>query len=134
MKYRVIRTFGIVLAAAIVLASTAIAQTACNVVYTISPQNSSAFGAAITIQNTGTTALSSWTLTWAFANGQTVSSLWNGIETESGANVTVKNESYNGSIAANGTLTGIGFNGTWNGITNAIPTAISLNGTACTVN
>ena len=33
------------------------AQTACNVVYTISPQNTSAFGAAITIQNTGTTAL-----------------------------------------------------------------------------
>ena len=48
--------------------------------------------------------------------------------------VTVKNEPYNGSIAANGTLTGIGFNGTWNGTTNAIPTAISLNGTACTVN
>jgi hypothetical protein len=48
--------------------------------------------------------------------------------------VTVKNEPYNGSIAANGTLSGIGFNGTWNGTTNAIPTAISLNGTACTVN
>jgi hypothetical protein len=108
--------------------------TACTVDYTISPQNTSAFGAAIAIENTGTTAWTSWTLTWAFSNGQTVSSLWNGIETQSGANVTVANEPYNGSVAANGTLSGIGFNGTWNGTTNAIPTAFSLNGTACTVN
>jgi endoglucanase len=106
----------------------------CTIDYTISPQNTSAFGASITINNTGTTALTSWTLTWTFANGQTVSQLWNGIETQSGANVTVKNEPYNGSIAAGGTLSGIGFNGTWNGSTNAIPTAFSLNGTACTVN
>ena len=108
-------------------------SSACTVDYVISPQNSSQFGAAITIVN-GSTAITSWTLTWSFANGQTVSSLWNGIETQSGANVTVKNESYNGSIAAGGSLTGIGFNGTWNGTTNAIPTAFSLNGTACTVN
>ena len=105
----------------------------CTVDYVISPQNTSAFGAAITIVN-GSTAITSWTLSWTFANGQTISSLWNGIETQSGAVVTVKNEPYNGSIAANGTLTGIGFNGTWNGTTNAVPTAISLNGTACTVN
>jgi hypothetical protein len=106
----------------------------CTIDYTISPQNSSAFGAAITIKNTGTTALTSWTLTWAFANGQKVAQLWNGIETQSGANVTVKNESYNGSIAAGGSYTGVGFNGTWNGATNAVPTAFSLNGTSCTVN
>jgi cellulose 1,4-beta-cellobiosidase len=105
----------------------------CTVDYAISPQNNSAFGATITIVN-GSTAITSWTLTWSFANGQTVAQLWNGIETQSGASVTVKNEPYNGSIAANGTLTGIGFNGTWNGTTNAIPTAFSLNGTACTVN
>ena len=134
MKYRILRACGIILAAVIILASTATAQTACKVVYTISPQNTSAFGAAITIQNTGTTAWTSWTLTWAFANGQTVSQLWNGIETQSGANVTVKNESYNGSIAAGGSLTGIGFNGTWNGTTNAVPASFAINGTACTVN
>jgi hypothetical protein len=106
----------------------------CTIDYTISPQNTSAFGAAITINNTGTTALTSWTLTWAFANGQTVAELWNGVESQSGANVTVTNESYNGSIAAGGSLSGIGFNGTWNGTANAVPAAFSLNGTACTVN
>ncbi|HKF49956.1 MAG TPA: glycoside hydrolase family 48 protein [Terracidiphilus sp.] len=103
---------------------------ACQVVYTISPQNSTAFGAAITIENTSTTALSSWTLTWTFANGQTVSSLWNGIASQSGANVTVTNEPYNGSIPAGGSVTGIGFNGTWSG-TNSVPTNFAVNGTLC---
>ncbi|MFY9855308.1 MAG: cellulose binding domain-containing protein, partial [Terracidiphilus sp.] len=78
-------------------------------------------------------ALSSWTLTWAFANGQTITQLWSGVETQSGANVTVTNEPYNGSIPAGGSVTGVGFNGTW-GTTNAIPTAFLLNGTSCTVN
>lgn len=105
----------------------------CTIDYTISPQNASAFGAAITIVNNGA-ALSNWSLTWAFANGQTVSQLWNGIDTQSGANVAVINEPYNAAIPAGGSLTGIGFNGTWNSVTNAIPTAFSLNGTPCTVN
>jgi hypothetical protein len=103
----------------------------CGVTYTISPQNSSAFGAALTINNTSSKAWTSWTLTWTFANGQTVSSLWNGIASQSGANVTVTNQSYNGSIAAGGSNTGIGFNGTWNGTTNAVPTNFAVNGTSC---
>jgi len=110
------------------------APTACNILYAIQPQNTSAFGATITIQNTGTTAIANWSLTWSFANGQTISSLWNGIETQSGANVSVMNESYNGSIAAGASYTGVGFNGAWNGTTNAVPTAFSLSGTACSVN
>jgi cellulase/cellobiase CelA1 len=103
----------------------------CSVTYTISPQNSNAFGAALTINNTSSTAWTSWTLTWTFANGQTISSLWNGIASQSGANVTVANESYNGSIAAGGSSTGIGFNGAWNGTTNAVPTNFAVNGTSC---
>ena len=131
MKYRFLRACWIILAAAIVLASTAAAQTACNVIYTITPQNTSAFGATITIDNTGTTAWTSWTLTWTFANGQTITSLWNGIETQSGAVVTVKNEPYNGSVAAGGNVQGVGFNGAWNGTTNAVPTSFAVNGTTC---
>ncbi len=131
MKHSFYRACGIILAAATVLASTVVAQTACKVIYTISPQNSSAFGAAITIDNTGTTAWTNWTLTWAFANGQTVSQLWNGAETQSGANVTVKNLSYNGNVAAGGNVAGIGFNGAWNGTTNAVPTSFAVNGVTC---
>jgi hypothetical protein len=131
MKHNTLRACGIILTTAIILASTAIAQTACKVAYTISPQNASAFGAAITIENTGTTAWTSWTLTWAFANGQTVTSLWNGAETQSGSNVTVTNESYNGSVPAGGSVSGIGFNGTWNGTTNAVPASFAVNGVTC---
>ncbi len=111
------------------VAPSAFAQ--CGVVYTISPQNNAAFGAAITLNNTGTTAWTSWTLTWTFANGQTISSLWNGNETQSGSNVTVTNQSYNGSVPAGGSVTGMGFNGTWNGSTNAVPTNFAVNGVAC---
>ncbi len=103
----------------------------CKVTYTISPQSASAFGAALTITNTGSTAWTSWTLTWTFANGQTIASLWNGIESQSGANVTITNESYNGSIAAGSSYSSVGFNGTWNGVTNAVPTNFAVNGTTC---
>jgi len=109
---------------------------ACTVDYTISPQNSSNFGANITIVNGGSTTLSNWVLTWSFANGQTISSSWNGTVAQSGANVTVSEQAGQSweNIPAGGSYTGFGFNGTWNGTTNAIPAAFSLNGTACTVN
>jgi hypothetical protein len=106
------------------------------VTYTISPQNSSNFGASVVIKNNGTTALSNWVLTWSFANGQTIASSWNGAVSQSGANVTVSEQSGQSweNIPAGGSYSGFGFNGTWNGTTNAVPAAFSLNGTACTVN
>jgi endo-1,4-beta-xylanase len=111
-------------------------SSSCAVTYTISPQNSSNFGASVAIKNNGTTALSNWVLTWSFANGQTISSSWNGTVSQSGANVTVSEQSGQSweNIPAGGSYSGFGFNGTWNGTTNAIPAAFSLNGTACTVN
>jgi glucuronoarabinoxylan endo-1,4-beta-xylanase len=109
---------------------------ACTVTYAITPQNSSAFGAAVAITNGGTTTLSNWTLTWSFANGQTISSSWNGAVSQNGANVTVSEQAGQTweNIPPGGTYSGFGFNGTWNGVTNSIPAAFSLNGTACTVN
>jgi glucuronoarabinoxylan endo-1,4-beta-xylanase len=109
---------------------------ACTVDYTIAPQSPSTFGATIKIINNGSTALSGWSLTWSFANGQTIASSWNGTASQSGANVTVSEQAGQTweNIPAGGSYAGFGFNGTWNGTTNAIPTAFSLNGTACTVN
>jgi xyloglucan-specific exo-beta-1,4-glucanase len=104
---------------------------ACHIGYTLSSEWGGGFGAAITINNTGTTAISSWTLTWTFANGQTVTQLWNGNVTQSGANVSVTNESYNGSIASGGSYSAMGFNGTWNNTTNASPTSFAVNGVPC---
>lgn len=107
----------------------------CTVDYTISQYSSSQFGATVGIKNSGSSTLSGWTLTWSFANGQTISSSWNGTVAQSGANVTVSEQSGQTweNIPAGGTYTGFGFNGTSSG-TNAIPTSFKLNGTACTVN
>ncbi|MFZ1085260.1 MAG: cellulose binding domain-containing protein [Terracidiphilus sp.] len=104
---------------------------ACHIGYAISSQWAGGFGAAVTINNTGTAAISNWTLTWSFANGQTISQVWNGNVVQSGANVTVTNMSYNGSIPAGGSYSGMGFNGTWNNATNAVPTSFAVNGTVC---
>jgi len=109
---------------------------ACTVDYTISPQNTSQFGATVKIINGGSTTLSNWTLSWSFANGQTIAQSWNGAVSQSGANVTVSQQAGQTweNIPAGGSYSGFGFNGTWNGVTNAVPAAFSLNGTACTVN
>jgi hypothetical protein len=111
-------------------ASTGGSVSGCHVAYSIANQWPGGFQAAISIQNTGSTAWTGWTLTWTFANGQTVSGLWNGAASQSGANVSVRNLAYNGSIPAGGSYNGVGFNGTWTG-TNAVPTAFAINGTTC---
>jgi O-glycosyl hydrolase len=103
----------------------------CKAVYTITNQWTGGFGASIAITNTGTTAINGWTLTFIFPNGQTITQLWNGRYTQSGANVTITNLSYNGTIPAGQTFgSSPGFNGSWNG-SNTPPTAITLNGTTC---
>lgn len=69
----------------------------------------------------GSSALSSWTVTLTFANGQTVTQIWSATQTTSGSTVTARNVSYNGSLAA-GASTNFGFLGSWNNSTNANPT------------
>jgi len=104
----------------------------CKATYTISSQWSGGFGANIAITNTGTTAWSSWTLTFSFANGQTITQLWNGTVSQSGSAVTVTSASYNGSVAAGASASPApGFNGTWNNSTNAVPTSFQVNGATC---
>jgi hypothetical protein len=105
--------------------------TSCHVAYSITNSWPGGFQAAITIQNTGSAALSNWNLTWAFANGQTITNLWNGAASQSGGNVTVRNLSYNGAIPAGGSYDGVGFTGTWNNTANPVPASFAINGTKC---
>jgi cellulase/cellobiase CelA1 len=101
--------------------------------YAINSQWQGGFGAALTITNTGTTTINGWTLQFTFANGQTITQLWNGSYTQSGGNVSITNLSYNGTIAAGQSVSSEpGFNGAWSG-TNSAPTAFTLNGVACSV-
>ena len=105
----------------------------CHIGYTITNQWTPGFQVALSIDNKSTTAINGWTLSWTFPNGQTVTQLWNGAETQSGSTVTVKNLNYNASIPAGGSYKDAGFTGTWSG-NNSIPTAFTLNGASCTVN
>ena len=86
---------------------------ACHVEYSIVNSWPGGFQAAIIIQNTGSTAWSSWDLTWTFANRQTINGLWNGAASQNGGNVTVQNYSYNGTIPAGGSYNRVGLTGTW---------------------
>ncbi|WP_051365977.1 cellulose binding domain-containing protein [Hamadaea tsunoensis] len=92
----------------------------CSATYTITNQWPGGFGASVDVKNTGTGAITGWTVKWTFANGQTVTSLWSGNLTQSGANVTVTNMSYNGALTA-GQTTNFGFNGSWS-TANTAPT------------
>ncbi|MBE3016260.1 cellulose binding domain-containing protein [Microbispora sp. NEAU-D428] len=105
------------------------AATGCRVDYSVTNQWPGGFGANVSITNLGD-PINGWRLSWSFTAGQTVTQLWNGSMTQSGAQVTVADAGYNGTLAT-GASTSFGFNGTWNG-TNPAPTGFTLNGTACT--
>ncbi|MEJ3742777.1 cellulose binding domain-containing protein [Actinomycetes bacterium KLBMP 9797] len=68
----------------------------------------------------GTAALTSWSVGMSFPGGTTLTQLWNGTLSGSAPNYTVRNVSYNGSVAANGSTT-FGFLG---GGTASTPTLI----------
>ncbi len=120
----------VVSAAGLIGASTASAAVACRVTYTVTNQWSTGFGADVKIENLGD-AVQGWRLTWSFGAGQTITQAWNGTAGQSGASVTVADAGYNGAIASGGS-TSFGFNGSWNGSSNPVPTSFALNGTTCT--
>ena len=101
----------------------------CTVTYQTSSQWTGGFTANVTISNTGSSAISGWTLGFTFPGDQHITSTWNGVESQSGENVTISNESYNAAIPAGGS-TSLGFQGTW-ASSDAAPTSFAVNGTAC---
>ncbi|HYN95426.1 MAG TPA: cellulose binding domain-containing protein [Pilimelia sp.] len=90
----------------------------CQATYKITGSWPGGFQGEVTVLNNGTTPATAWTVTWTFPGGQTVSSLWGGRHTQAGANVTVRNESWNGSLRPNTTAT-FGFVGAGQGVTPA---------------
>ncbi|MEV4944875.1 glycoside hydrolase family 6 protein [Streptomyces sp. NPDC053755] len=116
-------------ATATVMSSTAGAAAAgCKVDYTVTNQWNSGFGANVVVTNTGD-PVSTWTLEWSYAGDQKVTQGWNATITQSGAAVTAKSLSYNGSLATGGTAS-FGFNGSYSG-TNTVPATFKLNGVTC---
>jgi hypothetical protein len=88
------------------------------------------FGADVAITNLGD-PVTGWTLVWSFAAGQQVGDRWGVTISQSGAQVTARDVGYNASLPTNGTQS-FGFNGSWNGASNPVPTSFTLNGTNCT--
>ncbi|MBC2869315.1 cellulose binding domain-containing protein [Streptomyces mexicanus] len=84
------------------------------------------FGGQWTIKNTGSAAISSWTVEWDFPSDTKVTSAWDATVTNSGTHWTAKNVGWNGSIAP-GASVSFGFNGSGPGS----PSGCKLNGGSC---
>jgi hypothetical protein len=95
----------------------------CRATYRVAGQWGGNFQGEVTVTNTGTSATTGWVVGWTFANGQTISQLWGGVRTQTGANVTVRNESWNGNLAPNASTT-FGFLASWTG-SNPVPAAVT---------
>ncbi len=84
------------------------------------------FGGQWTIKNTGSAAISSWTVEWDFPSDTKVTSAWDATVTNSGTHWTAKNVGWNGGIAP-GASVSFGFNGSGPGS----PSGCKLNGGSC---
>jgi predicted alpha/beta-hydrolase family hydrolase len=134
--FRARRTMAFVAATAVTTAlagsgTTAAAEPAagCRVDYAIGSQWQGGFGAAVTVTNLGS-PVNGWRVAWAFSGDERITQLWNGSPSQSGAQVSVTNASWNGVVATGGTAS-FGFNAT-SGTSSATPSAFTLDGVACT--
>ena len=109
-------------------AANSIRGSGCAVDFQITNQWQGGFNAALTVTNQGA-AVDGWTLTWSFADGETIQNLWNGVASQSGAAVKVTNASWNGHLGAGAMLSGLGFTANGSGAT--VPTDFALDGVRC---
>ena len=107
-----------------------IAAVPCTVDYKVQNQWDTGFTTAVTVTNNGA-AKSSWAVKWSYAGNQKVTSGWNARISQSGANVTAANETYNGTLATGGSVS-FGFQGSYSG-SNALPATFTLDGVTCNV-
>lgn len=114
-------------------ASLASTSTECTVSYQL---NLAQGGYSITLQvtNTSTTTITGWVLKFTFSGDQRITSGWNASYTQTGAQVTATNVSYDATITANSSVYP-GIYGTWTVWNNGpfVPTSFTLNGQSCSV-
>ncbi|MFD8722061.1 endo-1,4-beta-xylanase [Streptomyces sp. NPDC059629] len=91
---------------------------ACTAAYGVSNQWNTGFTGQVTISCSGA-ALSSWKVSWTYGAGQQITQAWNATCTQSGADVSCANASYNGTVADGSSVT-FGFNASWSG-SNPVP-------------
>ncbi|WP_309115393.1 cellulose binding domain-containing protein [Saccharothrix sp.] len=116
-------------AAGMITSAPAQAAEGCRVDYKVTNQWPGGFTADVQVTNLGD-AVNGWRLTWSFGAGQQVTASWGATATQSGAQVTAVNASWNAALGT-GASTSFGFNANVTG-SNPAPAAFALNGTACT--
>jgi len=94
----------------------------CKASYTMASSWTGGYQATVTVSNSGSSAINGWNVGLTLASGQTITSLWNGVNSGTSGAITVKNAAYNGSIGA-GSSTTFGFTANGNG--SAAPSSIS---------
>ncbi|MCX5424922.1 glycoside hydrolase family 6 protein [Streptomyces sp. NBC_00078] len=117
-------------ATAVVPGDAGVAAVPCTVDYKVQNQWDTGFTAAVTVTN-NSAARSSWSVKWSYAGNQKVTSGWNAKVSQSGADVTAANETYNAALPTAGSVS-FGFQGTYSG-SNAIPATFKLDGVTCNV-
>jgi cellulase/cellobiase CelA1 len=98
---------------------------ACSAAYSVAGSWPGGFQGQVVVTNTGSAKLNGWQLGWSFPGSQAINNLWDGSYTQSGGNVTVTSESYDGALAP-GASTTVGFTATYSGSNTAPP------GVSCT--
>jgi cellulose 1,4-beta-cellobiosidase len=112
--------FGAGAAAAVPAAA---ASTACGAAYSVQSDWGSGFTASITVTNTGTAAITGWSLSYSYSGNQQLTQGWSGAWSQSGHTVTVSSLSYNGSLAP-GASTQLGANFSYSG-SNTAPASVT---------
>jgi hypothetical protein len=103
--------------------------TQCAITYRTSSQWQTGFVAEVSVANTGTVAINGWSLAFTYPGDQHITSAWNAAVQQNGTAVTATNLGYNASIAPGASAT-FGVMGIWR-VSNAAPTAFTLNGATC---
>jgi Glycosyl hydrolase family 12/Cellulose binding domain len=95
----------------------------CSGTYSVTNSWAGGYQGQVTVTDTGSSPKNGWKLAWTFPGNQQITNSWSGVFTQSGQQVTVVNEPYNGTIPAGGSLT-VGFTANVSG-TNTAPASIS---------
>ncbi|MFI7423389.1 glycoside hydrolase family 9 protein [Nonomuraea sp. NPDC049684] len=78
-------------------------QGGCAATFKVTNSWGGAYQAEVTVKNAGSAAITGWTAAWTSANQ--ITQLWGGRLTQTGSSVTVRNEAWNGGLAAGATTT-----------------------------
>ena len=85
----------------------------CSATYSVTSSWQGGFNANVNVKNNGSSTVNGWTVKMTLASGQTISSLWNGVNTGTSGAITVKNASSNGTLGG-GVTTSFGYTATGN--------------------